>query len=130
MCAQYCLQLTQWKCSVIKCIKSYSVCSHFSFVLLVHNAGVKVSLLCRSGEVTQKMLDAPDKRLFIGIGGLEAASQLLGFVGASKLPGRLAHLLQLTLIITATHLSLCYFVSVFLLLERPPFPQQCVAHYT
>ena len=41
------------------------------------------------------MLDAPDKRLFIGIGGLEAASQLLGFVGASKLPGRLAHVLQL-----------------------------------
>ena len=33
------------------------------------------------------MLDAPDKRLFIGIGGLEAASQLLGFIGASKLPG-------------------------------------------
>jgi hypothetical protein len=40
------------------------------------------------------MLDAPDKRLFIGIGGLEAASQLLGFVGASKLPGRFAHVLQ------------------------------------
>ena len=37
--------------------------------------------------MTQKMLDAPDKRLFLGIGGLEAASQLLGFVGASKLPG-------------------------------------------
>ena len=34
------------------------------------------------------MLDAPDKRLFLGIGGLEAASQLLGFVGASKLPGQ------------------------------------------
>lgn len=33
------------------------------------------------------MLDAPDKRLFIGIGALEAASQLLGFIGASKLPG-------------------------------------------
>ena len=44
-------------------------------------------LACRSGQVTQKMLDAPDKRLFLGIGGLEAASQLLGFVGASKLPG-------------------------------------------
>lgn len=41
------------------------------------------------------MLDAPDKRLFLGIGGLEAASQLLGFVGASKLPGRLADVLQL-----------------------------------
>ncbi len=40
------------------------------------------------------MLDAPDKRLFIGIGGLEAASQLLGFVGASKLPGRLADVLR------------------------------------
>lgn len=35
------------------------------------------------------MLDAPDKRLFLGIGGLEAASQLLGFVGASKLPGHI-----------------------------------------
>ncbi len=55
----------------------------------------KALLLCRSGEVTQKMLDAPDKRLFIGIGGLEAASQLLGFVGASKLPGGLSHVLQL-----------------------------------
>ena len=33
------------------------------------------------------MLDAPDKRLFVGIGALEAASQLLGFIGASKLPG-------------------------------------------
>ena len=38
--------------------------------------------------MTQQMLDAPDKRLFLGIGGLEAASQLLGFVGASRLPGR------------------------------------------
>lgn len=42
---------------------------------------------CRSGQVTQEMLDAPDKRLFVGIGALEAASQLLGFIGASKLPG-------------------------------------------
>ena len=41
----------------------------------------------RSGQVTQKMVDAPDKRLFVGIGALEAASQLLGFIGASKLPG-------------------------------------------
>lgn len=61
----------------------------------MQTAGIEVSLLCRSGEVTQKMLDAPDKRLFLGIGGLEAASQLLGFVGASKLPGRLADVLQL-----------------------------------
>jgi hypothetical protein len=37
--------------------------------------------------VTKDMLDAPDKRLFVLIGGLEAVSQLLGFVGASKLPG-------------------------------------------
>ena len=42
------------------------------------------------------MLDAPDKRLFVGIGGLEAASQLLGFVGASKLPGRLCSQLPLS----------------------------------
>lgn len=33
------------------------------------------------------MLNAPDKRLFVLIGGLEAVSQLLGFIGASKLPG-------------------------------------------
>ena len=52
------------------------------------NKSVTDGQSCRSGEVTQKMLDAPDKRLFIGIGGLEAASQLLGFVGASKLPGQ------------------------------------------
>ena len=36
------------------------------------------------------MLDATDKRLFLGIGILEAASQLLGFIGASKLPGKQA----------------------------------------
>ena len=37
--------------------------------------------------MTKEMLDAPDKRLFVLIGGLEAVSQLLGFIGASKLPG-------------------------------------------
>ena len=37
--------------------------------------------------MTQQMLDATDKRLFVGIGILEAFSQLLGFLGASKLPG-------------------------------------------
>ena len=36
------------------------------------------------------MLSAPNKRLFLYIGGLEAVSQLLGFIGASKLPGALA----------------------------------------
>ena len=48
-----------------------------------------MQLTCRSGSVSQAMLDAPDKRLFVGIGILEAASQLLGFIGASKLPGHL-----------------------------------------
>ncbi len=59
------------------------------------------------------MLDAPDKRLFIGIGGLEAASQLLGFVGASKLPGRLAMCCKckISLSISARHLSLCDFAK-------------------
>ena len=37
--------------------------------------------------MTKEMLNAPDKRLFVLIGGLEAVSQLLGFIGASKLPG-------------------------------------------
>lgn len=63
-------------------------------------------LACRSGQVTQKMLDAPDKRLFLGIGGLEAASQLLGFVGASKLPGH-------TPVLTPVLPQCCYIGSIF-----------------
>lgn len=59
----------------------------------------------KSGEVTQKMLDAPDKRLFVGIGGLEAASQLLGFVGASKLPGVTLPLLSQSIILFQIGLS-------------------------
>ena len=43
----------------------------------------------RAGIVTKDMLSAPNKRLFLYIGGLEAVSQLLGFIGASKLPGAL-----------------------------------------
>ena len=81
--------------SALSCLHDLLFAATSSFVQLVQNVGIEVSLLCRSGEVTQKMLDAPDKRLFIGIGGLEAASQLLGFVGASKLPGRLTDVLQL-----------------------------------
>ncbi len=41
----------------------------------------------RSGIVTKDMLNAPNKKLFLWIGGLEAVSQLLGFIGAAKLPG-------------------------------------------
>ena len=41
----------------------------------------------RSGTVTNDMLEAPNKRLFLYIGLMEAASQLLGFIGANKLPG-------------------------------------------
>ena len=45
------------------------------------------------------MLQAPDRRLFLWIGGLEAFSQLLGFIGASKLPGVVLPLLQQSLLI-------------------------------
>lgn len=55
------------------------------------------------------MLDAPDKRLFLGIGGLEAASQLLGFVGASKLPGDTAVLLLLLRLMLPPH---CYIRAI------------------
>lgn len=44
-------------------------------------------LICRQGIVTDEMIAAPDKRLFALNGLLEAMSQLLGLVGASKLPG-------------------------------------------
>ena len=45
------------------------------------------------------MLKAPDRKLFLWIGGLEAFSQLLGFIGASKLPGVVLPLLQQSLLI-------------------------------
>ena len=45
------------------------------------------------------MLQAPDRKLFLWIGGLEAFSQLLGFIGASKLPGVVLPLLQQSLLI-------------------------------
>lgn len=40
----------------------------------------------RAGIVTQPMLDTPKKQ-FLLIGALEAASSILGFIGAAKLPG-------------------------------------------
>ncbi len=55
--------------------------------------------LCRSGIITKEMLQAPDRKLFLWIGGLEALSQLLGFIGASKLPGVVLPLLQQSLLI-------------------------------
>ncbi|CAL5218945.1 g696 [Coccomyxa viridis] len=53
----------------------------------------------RSGIITKEMLQAPDRKLFLWIGGLEALSQLLGFIGASKLPGVVLPLLQQSLLI-------------------------------
>lgn len=40
----------------------------------------------RAGIVTKAMLDTPKKQFFL-IGALEAAAQILGFIGAAKLPG-------------------------------------------
>lgn len=54
---------------------------------------------CRSGIITKEMLQAPDRKLFLWIGSLEAVSQLLGFIGASKLPGVVLPLLQQSLLI-------------------------------
>ena len=48
-----------------------------------------VSPACRSGIVTKVMLDTP-KKMFLVIGALEAAAQILGFIGAAKLPGQIA----------------------------------------
>ncbi|KAK9806031.1 hypothetical protein WJX73_007294 [Symbiochloris irregularis] len=59
----------------------------------------------RSGQVTKEMLGVTDKRLFIGIGALEAASSLLGFIGASKLPGVTLPLLQQSIILFQLLLS-------------------------
>ncbi|KAL3138700.1 hypothetical protein ABBQ32_006454 [Trebouxia sp. C0010 RCD-2024] len=50
----------------------------------------------RAGIVTQPMLDTPKKQ-FLLIGALEAASSILGFVGAAKLPGVTLPLLSQTI---------------------------------
>lgn len=63
------------------------------------DATEQAATLRRSGIVTTEMLEAPDRRLFLWIGGLEAFSQLLGFIGASKLPGVVLPLLQQSLLI-------------------------------
>lgn len=48
-----------------------------------------VAAFLRAGIVTKKMLDTP-KRQFLVIGALEAAAQILGFIGAAQLPGGVA----------------------------------------
>ena len=53
----------------------------------------------RAGIVTKDMLAAPNKKLFLWIGALEALSQLLGFIGASKLPGVVLPLLQQSMLL-------------------------------
>ncbi|DBB00299.1 TPA: hypothetical protein ACH3X1_014123 [Trebouxia sp. C0004] len=47
----------------------------------------------RAGIVTKAMLETPKKQFFL-IGALEAAAQILGFIGAAKLPGVSVPLLQ------------------------------------
>lgn len=46
--------------------------------------------ICRAGIVTKAMLETPKKQFFL-IGALEAAAQILGFIGAAKLPGGCQH---------------------------------------
>lgn len=48
----------------------------------------------RSGIVSEKQLKAVPLKLFAGVGAIEAVSQVLGFIGASKLPGVLLPLLS------------------------------------
>ena len=44
----------------------------------------------RAGIVSKQMLHTPKQTFFV-IGALEAASQILGFIGAAKLPGVCQH---------------------------------------
>jgi drug/metabolite transporter (DMT)-like permease len=48
----------------------------------------------RTGAVTKEQLSAAPWKLLAGIGLIEALSQILGFIGASKLPGVVLPLLQ------------------------------------
>ncbi|KAK9915593.1 hypothetical protein WJX75_001294 [Coccomyxa subellipsoidea] len=68
----------------------------FSYVVVYFTA---LLIRYRSGIVTKDMIAAPNKKLFLWIGGLEAVSQLLGFIGAAKLPGVVLPLLQQTLLV-------------------------------
>ena len=69
------------------------------------------------------MLQAPDRKLFLWIGGLEALSQLLGFIGASKLPGVVLPLLQQSLLIWQVTLA-------YLVLNKRLDSVQVMMHYS
>ena len=78
-----------WQEIVLRIDDQCVICKFSEPVLTRHETLVTSACMpfIRTGTVSQDMLDATDKKLFVGIGGLEAASQLLGFIGASKLPG-------------------------------------------
>lgn len=90
----------RYRCGVPTAAISMSLCLCVVRLPLVEFPGKLVC--CRNGSVTKEMLDAPDKRLFLLIGGLEAVSQLLGFIGASKLPGASCHQPALADVYTVT----------------------------
>lgn len=48
----------------------------------------------KTGAVSKKQLEAAPMKLFAGVGVIEALSQVLGFIGASKLPGVILPLLS------------------------------------
>lgn len=50
---------------------------------------VRPCALCRAGAVTKEMLRAVPLKLFAFSGAIQALSQVLGFMGAARLPGML-----------------------------------------
>ena len=54
---------------------------------------------CRAGKIPQRMLDAPNNKLFVLIGALEAAAQVISMISVSKLPGVVLPLLQQTILL-------------------------------
>ena len=53
--------------------------------------GLTWCILFRTGAVTKEMLSAVPLKLFVFIGAIEAASSVLGFIGAAQLPGALCY---------------------------------------
>jgi len=69
----------------------------FSYVLLYF--GILAYKIYGSKSVTKEQLEVTDKKIFLYIGAAEALSQVLGLVGASKLPGVVIPLLSQTVLL-------------------------------
>ena len=70
---------------------------------------VRPCALCRAGAVTKEMLRAVPLKLFAFSGAIQALSQVLGFMGAARLPGMLPSCLCTSTLHAVSRLQIAMF---------------------